>query len=289
MTLTELRYIVAVAQKKHFGQAAQACFVSQPTLSIAIKKLEDELDIKLFERSSKNAIRVTEIGQRIIDQAHRVLRETQVINEIAQQGKDPLSGSFRLGAIYTIGPYLLPDLIPRISHSAPKLKLIIEENFTAALTEKLKNGDLDIILIAEPYSEPGIQTRALYSEPFVALLPAGHALAEKAVLDTTDLAHETVLLLGSGHCFRDQVLEFCPECRRQTSLLGNAIQNSIEGGSLETLRLIAQGLTNHDIAEKLTISPMSARCLLDQIQRASFHLFKDASHILADQADEEKH
>ena len=130
MTLTELRYIVAVAQKKHFGQAAQACFVSQPTLSIAIKKLEDELDIKLFERSSKNEIRITDIGQRIIEQAQKVLRETQVIHEISQQGKDPLSGVFKLGAIYTIGPYLLPDLIPRLHQNAPNLTLIIEENFT---------------------------------------------------------------------------------------------------------------------------------------------------------------
>jgi LysR family hydrogen peroxide-inducible transcriptional activator len=130
MTLTELRYIVAVSQKNHFGKAAQACFVSQPTLSIAIKKLEEELGVCLFERSSKNEIRITDIGQQVIDQAHIVLQQAQILIEIAQQGKDPLSGQFKLGVIYTIGPYLLPSLIPKLRQTAPDLKLIIEENFT---------------------------------------------------------------------------------------------------------------------------------------------------------------
>jgi LysR family hydrogen peroxide-inducible transcriptional activator len=260
MTLTELRYIVAVARERHFGRAAEACFVSQPTLSVAVRKLEEELAVPIFERG-KGEVSVTPTGEQIIAQAQRVLEEASKINQLSEQGRDQLEGPLRIGAIHTVGPYLFPDLVPALVEQAPKMQLAIEENFTAALTEKLKNGDLDIILIAEPYSEPGIQTRALYSEPFVALLPAGHALAEKAVLDTTDLAHETVLLLGSGHCFRDQVLEFCPECRRQTSLLGNAIQNSIEGGSLETIRyMVASGLG-------ITILPCTATAVEKFSQR----------------------
>jgi LysR family hydrogen peroxide-inducible transcriptional activator len=238
MTLTELRYIVAVAHKKHFGQAAQACFVSQPTLSIAIKKLEQELDVKLFERSSKNEIRITEIGQRIIDQAQKVLRETQVVQEIAQQGKDPLSGTFRLGAIYTIGPYLLPDLIPRLSASTPDLRLIIEENFTASLSSALKQGELDAIIISYPFDEPGIETRPLYEEPFVVAIHARHDWTHKREIELGDLPGQDLMLLGSGHCFRDQVLKACPACMDSSSEL----TRKLEGSSLETIRhMVAAG------------------------------------------------
>ena len=238
MTLTELRYIVAVAQKKHFGQAAQACFVSQPTLSIAIKKLEQELDIKLFERSSKNEIRITDIGQRIVEQAQKVLRETQVINEISQQGKDPLSGTFRLGAIYTIGPYLLPDLIPRLNQSAPNLTLIIEENFTANLSQALKQGELDAIIISYPFDEPGIETSPLYEEPFVVALHNHHEWERKEQIKVNDLVGQDLMLLGAGHCFRDQVLQACPKCMSENTEL----TRTLEGSSLETIRhMVAAG------------------------------------------------
>ena len=238
MTLTELRYIVAVAQKKHFGHAAQACFVSQPTLSIAIKKLEQELDIKLFERSSKNEIRITDIGQRIIEQAQKVLAETQVINEISQQGKDPLSGTFRLGAIYTIGPYLLPDLIPRLTTSAPDLTLIIEENFTANLSTALKQGELDAIIISYPFDEPGIETQPLYEEPFVVAIHARHEWQDKEQIQVDELAGQDLMLLGAGHCFRDQVLQACPQCMTESSEL----TRKLEGSSLETIRhMVAAG------------------------------------------------
>ena len=238
MTLTELRYIVAVAQKKHFGQAAQACFVSQPTLSIAIKKLEEELDVKLFERSSKNEIRITDIGQNIIQQAQKVLREAQVIHEISQQGKDPLSGIFRLGAIYTIGPYLLPDLIPRISDKAPGLKLIIEENFTARLSHSLKQGELDAIIISYPFDEPGIETYPLYTEPFVVAIPSQHEWSKKEQIKINELIGQDLMLLGSGHCFRDQVLKACPKCMSES----NELTRTLEGSSLETIRhMVAAG------------------------------------------------
>jgi LysR family hydrogen peroxide-inducible transcriptional activator len=238
MTLTELRYIVAVSQKNHFGKAAQACFVSQPTLSIAIKKLEEELDVRLFERSSKNEIRVTDIGQQIINQAHIVLQQAQMLNEIAQQGKDPLSGQFKLGVIYTIGPYLLPSLIPILTKSVPNLKLIIEENFTASLFQSLKQGALDAIIISYPFQEPGIETAPLYEEPFIVALPNNHAWKNRDAIPPEDLASEDLMLLGSGHCFRDQVIKACPNC-----MSGNSeLTRTLEGGSLETIRhMVAAG------------------------------------------------
>ena len=238
MTLTELRYIVAVAQKNHFGKAAQACFVSQPTLSIAIKKLEEELGIRLFERSSKNEIRITEIGQQVIEQAHVVLQQAQILSEIAQQGRDPLAGQFRLGVIYTIGPYLLPSLIPRLREAAPKLKLIIEENFTANLHQSLKQGALDAIVISYPFDEPGIETAALYQEPFVVALPRNHEWQNRERIRPEELATQDLMLLGAGHCFRDQVIEACPNCMSGDSEL----TRTLEGGSLETIRhMVAAG------------------------------------------------
>lgn len=238
MTLTELRYIVAVSQKNHFGKAAQACFVSQPTLSIAIKKLEEELGIRLFERSSKNEIRITEIGQQIINQAKVVLQQTQILGEIAQQGKDPLAGQFKLGVIYTIGPYLLPSLIPRLRETAPNLKLIIEENFTANLFQSLKQGTLDAIVISYPFDEAGIETAALYREPFVVALPRNHEWRNREQIKPEELVSQDLMLLGAGHCFRDQVIEACPNCMSGDSEL----TRTFEGGSLETIRhMVAAG------------------------------------------------
>ncbi len=238
MTLTELRYIVAVSQKNHFGKAAQACFVSQPTLSIAIKKLEEELDVRLFERSSKNEIRITEIGQQIIDQAYIVLQEARQLGEIAQQGKDPLSGQFKLGVIYTVGPYLLPDLIPGLTQKAPELRLIIEENFTANLSQSLKQGALDAIIISYPFEEPGIETAPLYEEPFIVALPKDHEWRDRDTIPPEDLASQDLMLLGAGHCFRDQVIAACPNC-----MSGNSeLTRTLEGGSLETIRhMVAAG------------------------------------------------
>ena len=238
MTLTELRYIVAVSQKNHFGKAAQSCFVSQPTLSIAIKKLEEELDVRLFERSSKNEVQITEIGQQIINQAYVVLQEAQMVTEIAQQGKDPLSGQFRLGVIYTIGPYLLPGLILKLNDNAPNLRLIIEENFTANLFHSLKQGALDAIIISYPFEEPGIETAPLYEEPFIVALPGNHEWHDRDSIPPQDLASQDLMLLGAGHCFREQVIRACPDC-----MSGNSeLTRTLEGGSLETIRhMVAAG------------------------------------------------
>ena len=239
MTLTELRYIVAVARERHFGHAAEACFVSQPTLSVAVKKLEDELGVTLFERGA-GEVSVTPAGQKIVEQAQRVLEEASRIREIAAAGRDPLAGTLRLGAIYTIGPYLLPKLIPILRKSAPAMQVLIQENFTHRLTESLKSGEVDVILVALPFAEPAVETRAVYDEPFLVAVPPGHPLERKKHISSKELARESLLLLGSGHCFRDQVLDICHTVRAKER---SPLSRTVEGGSLETIRqMVASGV-----------------------------------------------
>lgn len=242
MTLTELRYIVAIAQTRHFGRAAEVCFVSQPTLSVAVRKLEDELSVVLFERGP-NEVTVTPVGQQVVAQAQRVLEEVAMIAQIAAQGKDQLKGVLRLGVIYTIGPYLLPQLIPLLHRRAPQMQVHIEENYTAVLDERLKQGRLDVLILSFPFAEPGILTEALYQEPFVVVMPKGYPLAQQAAINPADLSQENLLLLGSGHCFRDQVLQACPECNRSGVSSADNMQKTFEGSSLETIRLmVATGM-----------------------------------------------
>lgn len=237
MTLTQLRYIVAVARERHFGRAARACFVSQPTLSIGVRKLEEELDVKIFEREGGEVI-VTPRGERIVAQARRVLEESERLKRLAREGGDELDGPLRLGAIYTVGPYLLPHVVPRLRRRAPRMPLVIEENYTARLREKLRSGELDVIIISLPFTEPGVVTWALYEEPFRVVLPAGHPWLKKPAIRAQELAGENVLLLGPGHCFREQVLAACPECAGTPD-----DATRIEGSSLETIRqMVASGL-----------------------------------------------
>lgn len=239
MTLTELRYIVAVAREKHFGRAAEKCFVSQPTLSVAIKKLEDELGVALFERAASE-VRVTAVGTRVIEQAQRVLEEASAIKQIAAAGKDELAGPLRFGAIYTVGPYVTPQLIPLLMKRAPKMPLLIQENFTAKLGEMLKNGDIDLILLSEPFGEAGVVTHAVYDEPFRVVMPASHDWTKKSRIAAADLCSETLLLLSSGNCFRDQVLQTCAGVKRAVNA---SLQQSLEGSSLETIRqMVASGV-----------------------------------------------
>src|SRR5690554_4022094 len=193
MTLTELRYVVTLARERHFGRAAERCHVSQPTLSVAVKKLEDELGIPLFERS-KSSIRVTETGQRIIEQAQRVLDQVGVIKDMAQDGKNQLNSPLKVGAIYTIGPYLFPHLLPELRRAAPEMPLYIEENYTANLRQKLRHSDLDAIIIALPFEEPEVVTMPLYDEPFVVLLPADHPLTAKDEITADELSREQLLI-----------------------------------------------------------------------------------------------
>ncbi|MFK0570291.1 hydrogen peroxide-inducible genes activator [Endozoicomonas sp.] len=239
MTLTELRYIVTLAQEQHFGRAASKCFVSQPTLSVGVKKLEDELGVALFERT-RNAVRITPMGELIIRQGQKVLEEAAAIKQLAKTGQDQLSTPLRIGAIYTIGPYLFPHLIPELSKVAPKMPLYIEENFTAVLRRKLRLGELDAIIIALPFNEPDVVTQSLYDEPFCVLLPGGHPWEKKAQINPADLAKEELLLLGEGHCFRDQILEACPVLARKKDA-GDG--SGIEATSLETIRhMVASGM-----------------------------------------------
>ena len=241
MTLTELRYIVAVAREKHFGRAAEACFVSQPTLSVAIKKLEEELDVRLFERGA-NEVSVTPLGEEIVRQAQSVIEQAQLIKEIAKRGKDPVSGPLRLGVIYTIGPYLLPDLVKQAIDRVPQMPLMLQENFTVQLLEMLRTGELDCAIMAEPFPDTGLAVAPLYDEPFMVAVPKTHPLAKRKAISAEDLKLETMLLLGTGHCFRDHVLEVCPEYARFSSH-AEGIRKTFEGSSLETIKyMVASGM-----------------------------------------------
>ncbi len=250
MTLTELRYIVAVARERHFGRAADACFVSQPTLSVAIKKLEDELGVLLFERKTSE-VTLTPIGGRVIEQAQRVLDEASRVKEISKQGKDPLAGPLRVGVIYTIGPYLLPSLVRQLLRDAPQMPLLLNENFTLKLLELLKNGEIDVAIMALPLPESGLMLQPVYDEPFAVAVPRDHPWTKRKSVASEDLKKETMLLLGTGHCFRDHVLGVCPELSR-FSTDAEGIQKTFEGSSLETIRhMVASGLG-------ITVLPMTS-------------------------------
>ena len=249
MTLTELKYIVAVAREKHFGKAAEACHVSQPTLSLAIKKLEEELDLKLFERSATE-VTVTPLGSEVVLQAQSVLEQASHIKEIAKRGKDPLAGALKLGVIYTIGPYLLPDLVKNVIAKTPQMPLMLQENFTVKLLELLRTGELDCAILAEPFPDTNLAVAPLYDEPFLAAMPASHPFAKQDAVTVEQLKAETMLLLGTGHCFRDHVLEVCPEFARFSSessphatSSSMGIRKSFEGSSLETIKhMVAAGM-----------------------------------------------
>ncbi|MBS0321737.1 MAG: hydrogen peroxide-inducible genes activator [Proteobacteria bacterium] len=235
MTLNELRYVVAVAHERSFGRAAARCFVSQPALSVAIQKLEDELGAPLFERG-KNEVTVTPVGERIVAQAQRVLEEATRLRDIAKAGADPLVGPLSLGVIYTVAPYLLPDLVPALRARAPAMPLDIEENLTEELEAALKNGRIDAAIIALPFAPPGVVTEFLYEEPFEVVVPHDHRWASRKAIDPAELAGEHAILLNAGHCFRDQVLDACPE-------LSHGDAQVARTSSLETVRnMVASGL-----------------------------------------------
>lgn len=256
MTLTELKYIVAVSREKHFGRAAEACFVSQPTLSVAIKKLEDELGVTLFERGGTE-IGVTAIGLQIVLQAQKVLEESANIKELARLGRDPLAGVLRVGVIHTIGPYLLPKLVPTQIERTPQMPLILQENFTVRLLELLRQGEIDCAIMALPLPDSGLSVLPLYDEDFVVVIPAQHPWASRKSISAEDLKQQNMLLLGSGHCFRDQVLEVCPELSRFAAT-SEGIQRTFEGSSLETIRhMVAAGIG-------ITVIPASAVTALDR-------------------------
>ncbi len=238
MTLTDLRYIVALARERHFGRAAEKCFVSQPTLSVAVKKLEEELGIVLFERSPQE-VRVTPVGERIVAQAEKVLAEAAQVAEIAAADKGPLAGPLRVGVIYTIAPWLLPRLVPLVKERAPEMPLLLEENFTHNLLDKLKNSELDLAILALPVAEPTLVAQAVYDEEFRVLAPTSHPWAKQKAIASSDLLGAQLLMLGAGNCFRDQVLDLCAAVSRQAGVSPHVI----EGSSLETIRhMVASGV-----------------------------------------------
>lgn len=243
MTLSELRFVVAVAKERNFRRASEKCFVSQPALSLAIKKLEEDLGVLIFERS-RTDVSPTPIGEKIVNQAIHALEEVALIREIAQQGNNQLSGALRLGLIYSIGPYLLPEIIPILRQKAPEMPLDIEENLTVQLEAQLKNGVIDAAIVALPFDIPSIKTLPLYDEKYVVMVPIAHSWAQRRSIRAEELANENVLLLNSGHCYSHQVLQACPELSRNGQVL--------QGNSLETIRnMVASGLG-------ITVLPSSA-------------------------------
>ena len=268
MTLTELRYIITLAQEQHFGRAAERCNVSQPTLSIAVKKLEQELDTAIFERS-KTRVSPTPLGEKIIHQAQRVLEQTLAIKDIATQGKNQLTSPLHIGAIFTIGPYLFPHIIPHLQQSAKEMPLYIEESYTATLRRRIRQGDLDAIVVALPFTEADVVTQSLYEEEFVILMEKDHPLTEKTTINPGELTASNVLLLGEGHCFRDQVIEACPNLKPNIDDPKGRIRTAAEGSTLETLKyMVASGLgvtilpksaalANHAMSDLLTTRPFA--------------------------------
>ena len=243
MTLTELKFIVAVAQERNFRRAAEKCFVSQPALSLAIKKLEEELNVTIFERS-RTEVSATEIGIKIVEQASKVLEEALYIKQLAELGKNQLKGTLKLGMIHSVGPYLLPEIIQILRNSAQDMPLEVEENLTANLEVQLRNGVIDAAIIALPFDIPGLQYRALYDEEFDVVVPRDHHWATRKHIKPEELADEKVLLLNSGHCFSNQVTQACPELSRKGEIL--------QGNSLETIRnMVASNLG-------ITVLPCSA-------------------------------
>jgi LysR family transcriptional regulator, hydrogen peroxide-inducible genes activator len=249
MTLTELRYIVALAQEQHFGRAAERCHVSQPTLSIAVKKLEEELGV-LFERG-KQKVLPTPLGEKIVAMAARVLEQAAAIKDVAEAGKDQLEGPIALGTLPTIGPYLLPQFIPLLQETSNKLSLYVEEGSVSDLAGKLRNGDLDAILVTAPFVEADVVTQPLFDEPFVLLLAADHRLANKVRIEPSDLVPGELLLLGEGDSMREQILAAFPQLDPKGES-GAAVRTFTQGATLETLR--------HMVASKLgvTILPQTA-------------------------------
>jgi LysR family hydrogen peroxide-inducible transcriptional activator len=234
MNLRDLRYLVALADERHFGRAADRCHVSQPTLSAQVRKLEEYLGVSLVERQPRR-VSLTEAGVKVVERARRLLLEADAIVELAKTDRDPLSGALRLGLIPTVGPYLLPHVVRRLKRELPRLKLMLYEHQTVPLLEKLRAGEIDMGILALPVPLDGLEAEPLYDEPFTLAVPAGHRLADNERVRVEDLKGETLLLLEDGHCLRDQALEVCSRIRVQE-------EQDYRATSLETLRqMVAAG------------------------------------------------
>ena len=251
MNLRDLRYFVALADTRHFGKAAERSFVSQPTLSAQIKKLENYLGVQLIERQPRR-VALTEAGAKILPLARRVLQESDEIISLARSQHDPLAGKLKLALIPTIGPYLLPLVTRKLRRQLPRLKLMLYEYQTQPLLEKLRNGDIELGIIALPVPLDGLDARELYEENFTVAVPNGSALAKKAQIRLDDLAGENLLLLEDGHCLRDQALEVC-------SRIDVRENEDYRATSLETLRqMVAAGLGVTLLPELATRGPFGS-------------------------------
>ena len=234
MNLKDLKYLVALADTGHFGKAAERTFVSQPTLSAQLKKLEDYLGVKLVERQPKNA-QLTEVGRQIVVRARRMLDESEEIIALARSNTDPFAGKLKVGLIPTIGPYLLPRVMPKIRKAVPQLSLMLYEYQTEALLKRLRDGEIDLGIMALPVLQDGLESRELYEESFTVALPTHHPLTAKSAIKVADLKGQTLLLLEDGHCLRDQALEVCSRIEVREA-------EDFRATSLETLRqMVATG------------------------------------------------
>lgn len=263
MTITQLQYVLAVAEHQNFTKAAAKVFVTQPTLSMQIQKLEEELDIQIFDRTKK-PIQLTETGKKIVNQARNIVNESDRIQDIVDQQKGFIGGEFRLGVIPTVMPTLLPMFLTNFIRKYPKVKLKIEELNTEAIIEKLKEGHLDAAIAATPLEMPGIREQVLYYEPFVAYIPAGHRLAKQDKLEAEDLDVDDMLLLEDGHCFKDGILNLCKASRNYD---GDNFQ--LESGSFETLiKLSNEGLG-------MTLLPYLHTLDIKETEKGKLKMFKD--------------
>jgi len=235
LKLKDLRYLVAVADARHFGRAAERSFVSQPTLSAQLKKLEQYLGVQLIERAPKR-VQLTAAGEEIVERARRILDASEEIVELARGHRDPLAGRLRLALLPTIGPYLLPNVAGRLRKQLPRLEPMLYEYQTDPMLEKLHSGEIDVGILAFPVSMDGLDSFELYKEPFAVAMPSGHRLAQRSSIRIADLAHETLLLLEDGHCLRDQALDICA---------GSDVheKQDFRATSIETLRqMVAAGV-----------------------------------------------
>ena len=251
MNIRDLKYLVALAEHKHFGRAAEASFVSQPTLSTQIKKLEDELEVALVERTPRKVL-LTEVGREIAQRARDVLNEVEQIRQIARRTKDPESGTVRLGIFPTLGPYLLPHVIPRIRERFPRLELLLVEEKTETVLRQLREGRLDAGVLAQPIHDDQLHQQFLFEEPFLLAVPEHHPLATRKQLKLDDLSDQSLLLLEEGHCLRDQALEVC-------QLAGAGEKSGFRATSLETLRQMVAANVGVTLLPTLAVKPPVAQ------------------------------
>lgn len=269
MNLRDLRYLVALAEHKHFGRAAEASFVSQPTLSTQIKKLEDELGVALVERTPRKVL-LTEVGREIVQRARDVLHEVDQIKAIARRTLDPESGTVRLGIFPTLGPYLLPHMVPQIRRRFPKLELLLVEEKTEVILRQLREGRLDAGILALPVHDHQLHIEKLFDEPFVLAVPAGNTLADRKMIRLDDLADQNLLLLEDGHCLRDQALEVC-------QLAGAGEKSGFRATSLETLRQMVAADVGITLLPTLAVKPPVAQ--VEHIRLVEFRGRPPCRHI----------